>query len=127
MAGFADVETLVCDYLRAGLGDGTPVQTKVPNPRPAAFVRAWRTGGPAQNRTVETPQVTVQAWAGTDVAALDLAGRSRTLLLAAASRAALPLVRRVQELGGLYFDPDPTSEMPRYTFTVQLTVRAPRG
>lgn len=119
---FPKVEILVRDFL-IQTGAATVVATKVPNPRPARFVRAWRTGGAAINRVLESALITVQAW--------DADGDPETL--AAACRHALlndhrlmPLVRGVEEVGGLYYDPDPVSNVDRYTFTVQVQVRATR-
>ena len=37
---------------------------------------------------------------------------------------AMPLVRGVDETSGPYFDPDPDTNIDRYSFTHQLSVRA---
>ena len=118
---FADAEALVVQFLEGLLGD-VPVATKVPNPRPATFVRAWRTGGAAVNRVLDRPLITVQAWGPDSVTASKLAGRCRDMMLSASGR--IPLVRLAGEPTGLYFDPDPDTGCDRYTFTHQLSVRA---
>lgn len=118
-----DVEALVVAYLTDRLGDVT-VAVKVPNPRPSPLVRVWRTGGPATNRVLDEAQITVQAWATTTLAAADLAGTCRDLLLAAANRDAIPLLRRAEDVSGTYYDPDPDVTDARYTATLRLAVRA---
>jgi hypothetical protein len=124
MGELPDVETLVVVYLRDQLGGAIPVSTRTPNPRPQTFVRAWRTGGRAPSRIHDRAQITVESWSTNTVNASVLARRCRDLLLAAAHGAGIVLARGVSDVGGLYFDPDPETGAARYTFTVQLTVRA---
>lgn len=118
-----DVEAMVRTFLLAEI-DPVKVHTAVPATRPKTFVRAWRTGGAADNRIVERAQITVQAWGESTVTASELASVCRDALFNRYT--AMPLVRGVQEITGLYFDPDPGTGIPRYTFTVVLTVRAKR-
>ncbi len=122
---FADAEALVRKYLADNLSGSVRVATKVPSTRPDVFVRVWRTGGTAMNRIVDRPQITVQAWAKDSVAASKLAGECRQLLLAASGH--MPLVRAIEETSGIYYDPDPGTNTDRYTFTHQITMRAPRA
>lgn len=117
-----DAELLVTGYLRPLVG-GVPVSTKIPNPRPATFVRAWRTGGTAPNRVVDYAQITVECWGVDKPTAAQLARQAHALLLDAASVGGIPLCRRV-EGGSLYYDPDPATSAERYTFTAFLTLRA---
>ena len=117
---FADVETIVRDFLDS-LVD-VPVKTRVPASRPTEFVRAWRTGGAAVNRIIDRPIITVQAWAASDPRAAELAGQCRDIVYNASSQ--MLLVRGIEEVSGLYYDPDPDTNNPRYTFTFQATVRA---
>ncbi len=121
---FPDAEALYRKYLADAL-EGVRVATLVPNPRPAEFIRAWRTGGTAMNRVVDRAQITVQVWAESTVAASGLANRARHLSLEAAG--GMPLVRGVTETSGVYADPDPATGSPRYTFTHELTIRARRA
>lgn len=102
---------------------GVPVSTKVLRPRYDRFVRAWRSGGASPHPILDVPQITITAWGTDSVDASDLAGKCRTALFD--EYTAMPLVRRVEEIGGLYYDPDPDTGIDRYTFTVQLRVRAP--
>lgn len=123
---FPDTEALVRSYLVSGAYTaGATVHTRVPSPRPAVFLRVWRTGGASLNRVVDQPLITVESWASTsDKVAWDNANVARELMLAAS--AAMPLVRGVEEVTGPYYDPDPVSGVTRYTFTMRLRVRAPR-
>ena len=119
---FPDVEAMVVEFLNVRVAP--KVSTQVTKPRPDTFVRAWRTGGAATNRVLEEAQITVQAWAPTSVEASDLAQECRRLLLN--DYTGMPLVRGVNEVSGVYFDPDPGTNIPRYTFTSALLVRAQR-
>ena len=118
-----DVEALAVAFLKTVVAP-VKVATKVPSIRPASFVRAYRTGGSAVNRILEEAQITVDAWAVTEVEAFALASDCREALLNNASQ--LPLVRGASEVGGLHLNPDPGTNTPRYRFTVGLMVRAGR-
>ena len=127
VVAFPDVETLGVAYLTAGLaahGEPVKVSTKVPNPRPAKLVRVTRTGGVADYPGQDHPRVTVECWAADGPAAFALARLARALMWA------LPAdethgrdVRKVSEVGGPAFYPDPATTSPRYQFTVELHVR----
>jgi len=115
-----DVEAFIIPFVKAQVG-AVSVSTKVPNPRPATFVRAWVNGGAAVNRVLERVQVTVDCWAPSQVAASQLAQNVRTAFLNATVD---PLVRGVEEVTRPYSQPDETSE--RYRATYALMVRAQR-
>lgn len=117
-----DAEGIVVPFLSVRLGGN--VGTKVPNPRPPQFVRVWRSGGAAANDVLDVPHITVTAWGASTTDASALAERARDALFN--DYAAMPLVRRVEEVGGLYYDPDPATGADRYTFTVSLRIRAGR-
>lgn len=117
---FPDAESMVRTFLVSRLS--VPVSTKVPTPRPKRFVRAWRTGGSALNRIVDQPQITVSCTAASTITASDDARAARFALLNEAT--GMPLVRRVEDVSGVYYDPDPDTNEDRYSFTVRLTVRA---
>ncbi len=119
---FVEVEAMVRAFILPRV-DGVPVATKVPNPRPAMFVRAWVNGGSAVNRVLERVQITVDAWAPSTVAASELAGVIRHAFLHDAAE--LKLVRSVEEVTRPYSAPDETSE--RYRATYALMVRATRA
>lgn len=105
----------------AKVGD-TKVGTKVPNPRPTNYVRAWANGGSAINRVLERVQITVDVWAVSTVAASEMIETIRHAFLNDYTQ--MPLVRGVEEVTRPYFNPD--GEVDRYRFTIALLVRAAR-
>lgn len=119
---FPDVEQMFRDVLTAETE--STVVIEIPTPRPAVFVRVWRSGGAALNRVVERPIITVESWAADFTTAHDQLQECRTVLLNAGPL--LPLVRRMEEVSGPYRDPDPDSNSPRYSMTLRPTVRAQR-
>lgn len=119
---FPDAESMLVAFLKTVVT--VPVSTRVPQTRPASFVRVWRTGGAAVNRVLDRPTITVQAWADSSVDAAELARKCREALLSKSTT--MPLVRGVEEQTGPYSDPDPETGIPRYSLTVRLSVRAQR-
>lgn len=120
---FVDAEALAVGFLKPVVFP-TKVGTLVPNPRPTAFVRAYRSGGGATNRVLETANITVEGQAPTTTEAFELTAKCREAFFNLYTR--MPLVRGVDEAGGLYFAPDPTTNIPRYRFTMALRLRAAR-
>lgn len=120
---FVDAEAMSVAFLKP-VANPERVGTKVPNPRPKRFVRAYRTGGAAVNRVLERAQITVDVEAEDSTVAFDIASLCRDAFLNDYTR--MPLVRTVEEAGGLHFTPDPTTGADRYRFTMALTVRAAR-
>lgn len=120
---FPDAEAIVVTFLTTRTA--SPVATKVPNPRPARYTRAWRTGGAAENRIVDKPIITVTCTAPNSTTASADAAAARSAFLNEA--AAMPLVRKVEEVSGLYYDPDPDTSEDRYSFSMRLTVRGNRA
>lgn len=119
---FPDVEQMFRDFLLGQISGA--VEIEIPATRPGEFVRVWRSGGGALNRVLERPIITVESWAGDFTTAHDRLQEARGALLNAG--AALPLVRRIEEVSGPYRDPDPDSNTPRYSMTLRPTVRAHR-
>lgn len=119
---FADVEAMAVAF--ADERTVEHVGTRVPSPRPARYVRIFRTGGAALNRALDLAQITVTSSAESSVAAVALGGAMRHAFLN--EYTAMPLVRSVEEVSGLYFDPDPDTGEDRYTFTIRMSVRAAR-
>lgn len=125
---YPDAVAVTNTYLRAALvaaGQAVPVVSRVPTTRPAKFVRVMRTGGPETiRRVVDGAQVTVDCWAPGDGEAMDLANLCRQLIHAmGATVQSGASVHRVDELGGPADLPDPVSNTPRVTFTVQIQMR----
>lgn len=101
------------------------VGVKIPSTRPDVYARIIRTGGAATNRVLDRPQmtVTVGAKAGSVVAAAEAAKLRHAFLN---DYTEMPLVRGVEEVVGLYFDPDPDTREDRYSFTFRMSVRGKR-
>lgn len=119
-----DAEALLVAFFTP-LVTPTHVGTLIPKTRPARFVRVWRTGGAALNRVIDRPQMTIKATVkGDKEAARELAQTLRTALFDGYT--AIRGVGTVEEIAGLYYDPDPTTGDPAYTFTVALSVAARR-
>lgn len=117
---FPDSEAMVVAFLAERVAP-LSVSTKVPKPRPAEFVRVWRTGGAAANRVLDQPTFTIQAWGPNS---FELVRVCREALFNEYTD--MPLVRGVEEITGPYYDPDPGSNADRYSCNVQLQVRAQR-
>lgn len=117
-----DAETMAVAFLN-GRGGGvlSRAATKVPNPRPKRFTRAWRTGGAARNRVIDEPIITITCTASDSVTASADANAARNYVLNEYTR--MPLVRHVEEVTGVHFDPDPDTGEDRYTFSVRMVVR----
>jgi hypothetical protein len=121
---FHDAEQLVVDFYTALIEEH--VGTFVPAERPRLFVRAWRTGGAARSRILDQPIISVQGWGTVPEDApdaSDLTNVCRDLMYGAGARLIGPC-RGVREVTGKYWDPDPASAAPRYTFAAQLDLRA---
>lgn len=108
-------------FIKSKVG-AVQVRTRVPNPRPVEFVRAWVNGGAAVNRVLERVQITVDCWGASSVSASALAGTVRHAFLNDPVHA---LVRGVEEVTRPYYAPDESSD--RYRATYALMVRAGRS
>jgi hypothetical protein len=96
--------------------------TRVPNPRPAAFVRVQRIGGAEANMVQERPLILIECWGSTEVQAWQLAQTVYSAL-----QGPEPL-----EFNGIDFGsravsspvnyPDPSTTSPRYQLQLQTTV-----
>ncbi len=119
---FPDAAGLVVAYLAGELN--VPVGTRVPNPRPARFVKIARHGGVALNRVTDGPQISVEAWDATEEEAHDLAQRARSRLWALRGSVLDGVtVYQVTDFAGPQSFPDPDSTQARYVFAVQLGLR----
>lgn len=119
---FPDVETLLVRVLPDLVG--VDVSTRVPDPRPDSFVRLKRVGGTAPNRITDSALVVVECWAADEIAAAYLARATRAHVHALAQTDHDgDYVRRVREVAGPQAFPDPSTEHPRYQFTVQIDTR----
>lgn len=91
------------------------VSAVVPNPRPNAFVRVERSGGPAGSVAHDRPMMTYFATATSILAAGELIGKVRALVRSQPEF--------LNEVGGPVFLPDPDDGLPRYQITIQLQLR----
>lgn len=113
--------TLIEGAMTAHLQSGSSawVGSRIPERRPAAFVRVTRTGGTRSNLVQEQPTVLVECFAVTSVAAERLAGDMWAS--AAGMDGALPWVHRVElTMPANFPDPD-TPTHARYQFIAQIT------
>lgn len=106
-------------------GTGVPVSSRVPNPRPKAFVRIISTGGSGRTSKVRwSSTFAYEAWAATAPAARDLAYEARAELLGlegtVSGDVAFYRVRDVAAPGSL---PDPESGQERMTGSVEVVCR----
>ena len=117
------VEQALVAYLGPLVSPAT-VATRVPQSRPAAFVKVTRVGGDVLSIGQSRPRVLVECWASTDSAAWNLAAKSWDALWDARD---LPEIRpgvavMDAELTEPVNFPDAASGSPRYQFLASLTV-----
>lgn len=128
---FRDAEALVVEFYDGLISER--VGTRVPKNlttwpitgRPKLFVQVRRLGGAASSRVLDVPNIGTTVWGTEDEDAddcSDLANRLRDFMYGA--NGGSPPVRRVEEVTGLYWDPDPISGAPRYSFATRLYIRA---
>lgn len=120
---FGDVEQMFRDFLEEDTEQ--TVETEIPGDRPDVFTHVWRSGGSASNRVVERPILTITAWDTSSTRAHDRLQECRDAVMRRYGR--MPLVRRVEEISGPYWDPDPDTKLPRYSMLIRPTVRARRA
>jgi hypothetical protein len=105
-------------------GEDAPVVPRVPADRPDRFVRIIRTGGPMKNLVQDGPAADRRVLGSADEDAADLASLSRALLKAAQGQVWDGVaIGAVHEFSGPALLPDPLSNQPRYTFTMQMAMR----
>lgn len=117
---FPDLVTILRTFLTPYL-PGVHVASKIPNPRKPRMVRLELAGGYGRNIALSKRNVIVQCWDESEPAAVQLAEKVSALLFA--SPRSVPLVRYVDSLGEPTNFPDPATSLPRYQFTVTVTVR----
>lgn len=133
---FPDVEQEAADHLTNAFSSSEAFSDviaagRVPNPRPARFVRVRATGGQQLSINVDQPTVVVEGYADTDTDAAELtalataillqAGRDRQLGRAAVVSPGIAVIGRPQNL------PDPVTDQARYTATLTVALRGSRA
>lgn len=120
---FPDVEGLVITHLNSVLSNAR-VSTKVPDPRPARFVKVTAVGGTKRRINADSTMVTVQCWESDSIKASELARTARAHIHALAGQSVNDVwVYRVLDVGGPASSPDPNTDTPRYQFTVSIDVK----
>lgn len=125
---FPDVVRALIPYLTSRLTArdlAAPVSSRVPNPRPARFVKVTAAGGTLTGVASASALVLVECWAADEVAAHDLAEACATEMRAA-TRSQDPIAAGVW-IGGtddavsipVNF-PDPLTSSARFQFTASL-------
>lgn len=124
---FPDATALVISYLRAELsarGDSADVGSRIPHPNTTDLVRVFRTGGTSTLHVTDQAQLTIETYADRAERAHDLAQLVRGLLHALPGTVQFGVAfYGVVEFSGPQEFPDPVSNKPRVTFTVQISVR----
>lgn len=118
-----DTVKTVIAYLNAALVE--PVSSKIPNPRPAAFVTVQRKGGARWTAVSDGPNLAIECWAGSDGAAEALSAEVRELVqeMADGTNRAGVVIYRYEEFSGPAYLPDPASTQDRFTWTCRLHAR----
>lgn len=118
---FPDAALVAIDYLRPLTG--VPVFSRVPESRPAEFVRVERIGGQRRTLITDRPRVDIHCWSDSEEGAEALMNKVRAYTLAMAGRRGITTVYDVAEVGGPMWLPDDTSGQPRYAFAVEFSTR----
>ena len=109
-------------YLDANLSE--PVRGEVPRDRPPSFVRVSVAGGDDRTSVTGAPQLLVESWAGSILAAETLARKVDSLIHAAHGVTVDGVYCKGARAFGLpYESPDPDSGAARYRQLVSLTFR----
>lgn len=119
---FPDAVLVVINYLRSVM-PGTEVYSRVPETRPAEFVRVERLGGMRRTLVTDRPRVDIHCWSDSEEHAEALVSKVRAYTLAMAGRRGSTTVYDVAEVGGPQWIPDSASGQPRYAFAVEFSTR----
>lgn len=119
---FPDAVLVTIQYLRASL-PGAAVYSRVPDPRPAEFIRIQRLGGTRRLLFMDRPRIDVECWSDSEENAEALCARARAYVLAMAGKRDGTTVYNVAEVSGPMWLPDSVSGQPRYSFAVEFSTR----
>ena len=115
------------DAHRAAFGSTLETVNRVPNPRPAEFVRVMLVGGSRRDPVTDVPTLAVEAWADTRTRAAELAQEVRSVLYALEGAVLGDFsVQDVAEFAGPGDLPDPDSGQQRYSGTYAIAIRTDR-
>jgi hypothetical protein len=110
------------EYLREAL-PGASVFSRVPDPRPAEFIRIERLGGLRKSLIIDRPRIDVECWSDSEEGAEELMKRVRAYVMAMAGKRGETTVYNVSEVSGPMWLPDSASGQPRYSFAVEFSAR----
>jgi hypothetical protein len=112
-------------YVAAKLGDGTPVEKLVPNPRPDRFVIVGLAPSHGDSLILSHRNLIIQAWDKPQTAAEVLAEECFAILKAAKYDRSQHLIHDVVAVSTPYFFPDPDigTIHPRYQFVASILLR----
>jgi hypothetical protein len=126
---FPDVGAIVIDYLAQGLLDRSvtaAVVSRIPTPvnGNGITVRCYRTGGLNTQKVIDQAQLTLECYAPTAEEAHDVLQLCRGLVHALQGTVQGGVTfYGVNEFAGPVEFPDPNTDTPRYTMTMQVSVR----
>ena len=126
MTVFPDPEAVVVAFLNARLANAgltARASTRVPNPRPQAFITANRTGGALRSVSHEDAMVTVECWATSSVEASTLARRVASWLVELDQDGCHVPQGSAGWVGRPAYLEDPVAQVPRYVMTVIVRCR----
>lgn len=122
-----DCIAITRDILRTGLdavGNNIAIVTRVPDERPASFIRLQATGGHMETPVSFGGQVTMETWAPTELVANASARYCLAILKAARGTTVLgSVIYAVRLVGGPVSFPDPVSGQDRCQTTVIVAAR----
>lgn len=121
---FPDAVEVAVNYLRPLVS--APVFSRVPNPRPAAFVRFQRLGGTKRSIILDRPRLDVECWSDSEEGAEALMKVARAHMHAIGGKRGGTTVYDVAEVSGPMWLPDSESGQPRYSFAVEFSTRGTR-
>ncbi|AUG87276.1 tail terminator [Streptomyces phage Rowa] len=121
---FPDAVLVAIQYLRPNIT--AAVYSRVPNPRPAEFVRIQRLGGTRRSLILDRPRIDVECWSDSEENAEALCSKVRAYVLAMAGKRGQTTVYDVAEVSGPMWLPDSESGQPRYSFAVEFSTRGTR-
>lgn len=119
---FPDAVLVTIQYLRGAFPDAA-VYSRVPDPRPAEFIRIERLGGLRRSLILDRPRIDVECWSDSEGGAADLCASVRAYVLAMAGKRGETTVYDVTEVSGPMWLPDSVSGQPRYSFAVEFSTR----
>jgi ssDNA-binding replication factor A large subunit len=118
-----DLEAALISYLKP-LSDGLTVATRVPNPRPAKFIRLSRIGGTRRSLVLDQSMIGFWCWAPSTVEASRLARETEGRVYAAEGlKLRQTFIYDVSGIAGVQVTADPDTDVPIGIFTVQVTAR----